>query len=148
MHTVKFMVIAATCLATLPVSGLASEKDVINYRKHNMEIVGAHMNSIVAVIKEQVTHRDHLTVHANGLAAAARMSAAAFKEKTGGGDTTAKDTIWSDSAKFDEAMQMLLTSTTALEKAASSGDIASVQAAIGDVGKSCKNCHDSFRVKK
>lgn len=148
MHPMKSMIIAAACLAALPAYALAGEKDVLKYREHNMEIIGSHMNSIVAIIKEQVTHRDHLTIHANGLAAAARMSGAAFKEKTSGGDTTAKDTIWSDSAKFDEAMQMMLTSTAALEKAASSGDMPSIQAAVGDVGKSCKNCHDSFRVKK
>ncbi|NKD54541.1 MULTISPECIES: c-type cytochrome [unclassified Haematospirillum] len=148
MHAIKSMALVTSCLLALPICAQAGEKETIKYRENNMEIIGSHMNSIVAIIKEQVPHKEHLATHASGLSAAAKMSSAAFKEKTSGGDTTAKDTIWSDSAKFDEAMQMMLTSTAKLETAAASGDMSAVQAAVGDVGKSCKNCHDTFRNKK
>jgi cytochrome c556 len=35
-----------------------------------------------------------------------------------------------------------------LHAAASAGDVAAIKTAFGDVGKSCKNCHDQFRAKE
>ncbi|MGC6492162.1 MAG: cytochrome c, partial [Myxococcota bacterium] len=49
---------------------------------------------------------------------------------------------WSD---FEAAAGALSTAATALEEAGASGDMGSVKAAFGNVGKSCGGCHKSFR---
>ena len=36
--------------------------------------------------------------------------------------------------------------TTELAKAAATGDAAAVKVAFGEVGKTCKACHDQFRM--
>lgn len=61
------------------------------------------------------------------------------------GKTQALAEIWSKPAEFKAAMKLFADSAPKLSAAADAGDINAVKAAFGDVGKSCKNCHDNFR---
>lgn len=126
----------------------SAEEDIVEYRKDNMNLVKGHMGSLVALVKGKVSYTDHIPMHAAGLAQAARMGPQAFKDKAMAGKTTAKGTIWSEADKFDEAMDNFIMHATALEKASLSQDRAAIQVALGQVGKSCKTCHDAFREKK
>ncbi|HEY0943508.1 MAG TPA: cytochrome c [Steroidobacter sp.] len=64
------------------------------------------------------------------------------------GKTQALPEIWSKPAEFKAAMQMFSDAAPKLQAAADSGDAAAIQAAFGDVGKTCKNCHEKFRAEK
>jgi len=68
-------------------------------------------------------------------------------DSNGVGHTSAKPEIWTDTAGFDKALQLLIDKSAALAVAANSGDADKVKAAVQDTGKACKNCHDKFRVK-
>jgi cytochrome c556 len=59
--------------------------------------------------------------------------------------TRAKAEIWSNPSDFEAAQKLFADAAAKLNKSASSGDVAAVKAQFGDVGKSCKNCHDTFR---
>jgi cytochrome c556 len=61
------------------------------------------------------------------------------------GKTRALGEIWKNSKDFEAAQKMFADKAPALLAAAKAKDIAAVRTSFGDVGKSCKNCHDTFR---
>ena len=64
------------------------------------------------------------------------------------GKTQALATIWSKPDDFKTAMKMFSDAAPKLNAAASADDLAGVKAAFGEVGKSCKNCHETFRAEE
>ena len=56
--------------------------------------------------------------------------------------------IWSDAAGFKQKQQAFQDNIVKLSAAADAGDLDKLRAAFGDVGASCKACHDSYRKKK
>lgn len=64
------------------------------------------------------------------------------------GKSAAKPEVWSDAAGFKAAQTKFEGAVVKLSAAADSGDLDKLRAAFGDVGASCKACHDSYRVKK
>ena len=63
------------------------------------------------------------------------------------GKTRALAEIWSKPTEFAAAQKLFSDAAPKLYAAASSQDFTGVKAAFGDVGKSCKNCHEKFRAK-
>lgn len=63
------------------------------------------------------------------------------------GKTRALPEIWTKPTEFKAAIKMFSDAAPKLQAAANAGDVAAIKAAFGDVGKSCKNCHDQFRAK-
>ena len=63
-----------------------------------------------------------------------------------GNKTEALMTIWEQPEKFEEARLALLNKSEALSAAAASGDSAAVGNAVKELGGTCKNCHDTFRL--
>jgi cytochrome c556 len=61
--------------------------------------------------------------------------------------TDAKPEIWSQMEKFKAVAQQATQRVDALAEAAKSGDEGKMRAAAGELGKSCKACHDDFRAK-
>lgn len=61
------------------------------------------------------------------------------------GKTRALPKIWSETKDFAAAQRMFSEAAPKLLAAANARDIDAVKAAFGNVGKSCKNCHDNFR---
>jgi cytochrome c556 len=64
------------------------------------------------------------------------------------GKTRARPEIWSQPEEFKAAMKLFSDAAPKLTAAANSGDAGAIRAAFGDVGQSCKNCHDKFRTKE
>jgi cytochrome c556 len=64
------------------------------------------------------------------------------------GKTRALPDIWAKPTEFKAAIKMFSDAAPKLHAAASAGDVAAIKTAFGDVGKSCKNCHDQFRAKE
>src|SRR3989475_189642 len=62
--------------------------------------------------------------------------------------TAALPAIWSEPAKFKEAQEKFQSAVSRLVAATTTGDEASIKAAILEVGKGgCGNCHQNFRQK-
>lgn len=67
-----------------------------------------------------------------------------FSADAKGGD--AKDEIWSDAAGFQAEIDKYKQAVTALNTAAGTATTADgVKAQFGEVGSSCKSCHDKFK---
>ncbi len=61
------------------------------------------------------------------------------------GKTRALPEIWTKPADFIAAQKVFSDSTPALLAAANASDIEAVRNNFREVGKACKNCHDTFR---
>ena len=122
----------------------AGDKDLVKYREKVMEVIGGHMGAIAAIVKGEVPYKDELVYHAESLAAAAPKTLPAFKTKAMSKDTEALDKIWDNWAEFEKAAKKFEAASADFSKAASTGDMAAVGAALGALGKSCKGCHDEF----
>jgi cytochrome c556 len=64
------------------------------------------------------------------------------------GKTQSLAEIWSKPEEFKAAMKLFSESAPKLYAAANGGDIAAVKTAFGEVGKTCKNCHEKFRAEE
>ncbi len=63
-----------------------------------------------------------------------------------GADTEALPIIWEQPEEFASAHDRLVAAADGLVAAAQTGDPAAMGPAIGELGNSCKNCHDTFRL--
>jgi len=61
--------------------------------------------------------------------------------------TDAKLEIWSQPEEFKAAAERATQKIGVLTQAAKSGDEKAMRSAAGELGKSCKACHDDFRAK-
>jgi len=64
-----------------------------------------------------------------------------------GHDTEAKSTIWTDRAGFDAKLADFNTAVDA-GIAAKPDSLEALKASAGPIFKTCKGCHDGFRVEK
>jgi cytochrome c556 len=62
-------------------------------------------------------------------------------------NTRALPDIYRDEAKFKAGADRFQQAVDKLVSASKGGDEASTKAAIGEVGKACGGCHDTFRAK-
>jgi len=65
-----------------------------------------------------------------------------------GHKTRAKAEIWGKPQDFEAAQKRFGGAAPKLLAAANSGDAAAVKAQYAEVGKACKNCHDTFRAEE
>ncbi|MCF7521042.1 cytochrome c [Neisseria sp. ZJ106] len=64
------------------------------------------------------------------------------------GNGEALPAIWEKPADFTAAQQQFEAAVAKLSEAAQTADLQVIKAAYGEVGASCKSCHDSFRMPK
>jgi cytochrome c556 len=61
------------------------------------------------------------------------------------GKTRALPIIWEKPQDFQAAQKVFTDAAPKLLAAANAGDIGAVKTSFGEVGKACKNCHETFR---
>ena len=79
------------------------------------------------------------------------LSKAPFEHFTSDGEGKDGDTlpnIWTDAAKFKAEEDKFHAAVAVLNEKAQAGNLADIKVAYGDVGASCKACHDTFRRPK
>ena len=129
----------------------ADKHPAFKLRHHNFEVMGKAMKGIFDQFKKPSANLAIINTNAAILAQSAKKVSGHFPKGTGPGNgvkTEALPAIWEKPAEFKTATDRLVNTTTALQAAATSGDMAKIQAAAGAVGGSCKGCHDSFRKPK
>lgn len=153
MQSLNRIFLAAALACSIAAPALAQSMkadDQIGYRQATFKFMSLNM----ARLKENVQG----TYNANDvkIAAEAIKAAAHTKPETLFGEGTDKSSkykvealpeVWLDREKFVKAADNLRTAADALVVAVESGDKGKVTAAFGNVGKSCKACHDDFKGK-
>ncbi len=122
----------------------------ITYRQKVMGAVGGHMGAMSTIIKGQGGDMKHFAMHADAMAALARMAQSVFpKDSTQmEGKTKALDAIWEKTADFAKVRDNFVVYADKLAAAAKGGDKAAIGAALGELGKnSCKACHTDYKGK-
>jgi len=126
----------------------ASKVHAIMHARHEgMESVGKSMKALYRASKADPVDVATAKVEAARIAGLSKQADNWFRAGTGPdkGKTGAKPEIWKDPKDFAAKLADWQAAASALDAAAKSGDGAAVAAAFGDLGKSCKACHDSYR---
>ncbi len=133
--------------AALPAAAqFAKPEDAIKYRKSGMFVMSTHFGRVAAMANGRVPF--DAKVAADNAEIAALMSKlpfAGFVNGTDKGDTKAKPEIWAEKDKFLAGATKMQDELAKLNVAAKGGSLDAIKAAAGDVGKSCKSCHDDYR---
>ncbi|MDN3986290.1 c-type cytochrome [Zwartia vadi] len=126
----------------------AKPEDAIKYRQAAFVVLASQFGRMQSTVKGQVPY-DAAAIKANVeiVKTLSTLPWGAFGAGTQG-KSAAKPEVWSDAAGFKTAQAKFESAVVKLSAAADSGDLEKLRAAFGDVGASCKVCHDSYRVKK
>ncbi|MFK7891068.1 MAG: cytochrome c [Granulosicoccus sp.] len=145
--------------AMLGASVLAQADDgphdkAIKARQAMFQLYGFNFGMLNAMAKGDMPYDADIAAEAaNNLAAASSLGqsqmwpAGSDNETDGNARTRALPAIWNDFAGVSEKGKAMVTAVAALVPAAGDG-LDALQGVIGDVGASCKGCHDDYRAKK
>lgn len=127
----------------------AKPEYAIKYRKSVMFLIAQHFGRMGAMVKEQIPYSQQVfTRNAILVETLSRLPWEALRVPgTDKGDTTLNASAFVKQAEFNEAARTFETLTTKLVSTAQSGDFMAIKTQFGEVGKSCKACHDQFRTK-
>ncbi len=143
-----FVLAAAGLGVALPASAqFAKPEDAVKYRKAAMTVMGAHFGRIGAMAQGKAPF-DAATAASNAevVLTMSKLPFVGFVDGTSSTDKGgAKAAIWTDRAKFDEGAKKMQDEVVKLAAASKTGSLDQLKAAAGDVGKTCKGCHDDFR---
>lgn len=143
---------ASTMLAALAVTALpaaaqfAKPEDAIRYRKAGMTVMAAHFGRVAAMATGKMPFDPKAVVDNAEIATfMSKLPFAGFVEGTEKGETKAKPEIWLEPDKFRAAASKMQDEMVKLNAAAKGGNQDTIKAAVGEVGKACKGCHDNYR---
>ena len=141
----------AACALALAGSVLAQAKpeEEIRYRQSVMNVVGRAFGPMIAMAQDKIPYnKDVVAKNSQILETLVSLPWSAFAAGTDKGAPTKADMkVWSESAKFKDASEKMQQAAAKVSQAAKGGEEKAVKAALGDLGKACKACHDDFRLK-
>ena len=124
----------------------AKPEYAIKYRKAAMFLIAQHFGRMGAMVKEKIPYNQE--VFAKNAMLVETLSRlpweASMEPGTDSGDTTLNAEVFMKPAEFKEVAQNFETQAAKLASVAQSGDLSGIKAQFGEVGKSCKACHDQF----
>ena len=147
-RAMPLMLVAVIGLATaLPASAqFAKPEDAIKYRKAVFTVMATHFGRVAAMANGKLPFDAKVAADSAELATTmSKLPYVAFIEGTEKGDTKAKPEIWSEMDKFKAAASKMQDEMAKFNVAAKGGNIDAIKAAVGDTGKACKGCHDTYR---
>lgn len=127
----------------------AKPEDEIRYRQSVMNVVGRAFGPMIAMAQDKIPYnKDVVAKNSHVLETVAGLHWASFGPGTDKGAPTKADMkIWSEQAKFKDLTDKFQQAVAKVGQTAKGGDEKAVKAALGDLGKACKACHDDFRLK-
>jgi cytochrome c556 len=151
-RTSTFLYITLGIVVAVPVTVLVaaekSTKDFMHERHEHYEKLGEAFKAVRDQSRSSKPDVTKIKTAAKVVNDAAAEQDKWFPAGTGpetGVKTRAKAEIWTKAKDFDAAKKLLSDAAPKLLDAANSGDVGRVRTQFGEVGKACKNCHDTFR---
>jgi cytochrome c556 len=134
-----------TVAVALGVTAVVAQSDPIAERRNIMKGNGGAARTASQMIKGDVPFdlAKAQEIFAGFQVAAAKMPALYPDNSKTGGDTTANEKVWTDTAGFKAAFDKF--SADAKAAGASTKDLDSFKAAFGSVAQNCNSCHTTFR---
>lgn len=145
------LVIAVTALTlflgySMQVTAETSDDNAFKYRQNIMTALKGHAGAIAMQARGLAGDPSQVANHAKAMASLGSELHLLFAEGSKVEDSESLDAIWEKPEEFAAAVTAAEEAMTALGEVADSGDMKAIGAAFRDVGKSCKGCHDNFRV--
>jgi cytochrome c556 len=149
MKSIVALILAASAasFATPSMAQFAKPEDAVKYRQSAMTLMSAHLGRLGAMASGKVPFDvKQAADNAAVVEFVSKLPWAGFVEGSEKvGNTRALPEIWSQSAKFKETSDKLVSEAAKLNAAVKVGTLDSLKGAIGGVGGTCKSCHDNFR---
>jgi cytochrome c556 len=138
--------LAGMAVALPAAAQFAKPEDAIKYRQSAMFLQAQHLGRLGAMANGRVPFDAKAAIeNADVLLVVTKLPFAAFVDGTDKGNTRAKPEIWTEKDKFMAAATKMQEEVVKLNAAAKSGSVDQLKAAVGDVGRACKGCHDSYQ---
>ena len=135
------------CLPGLAPAQTASEK-AIRARQSAYYLMAQQMAHINATIKGDITFdKAALEKSADAVDLIGRLVPDYYPAGSEQGNTKAKPEIWKEAPRFGQLSQALQGETAKLRAAVRGGDLAAIKAAFGATSKSCKACHEAYKLQ-
>ena len=153
MRLSLFAAAATLALAALAVTteaasiGKAKALRVMHERHEGMEVIGKANKALRGELEASAPDRATIRASAARIATLSRKIPRWFPKGTGPdvGKTEAKAGIWQKPEDFKAKAAGFARAARAFQAAARGGDLNAIRTAQGDLGKSCKACHDLYR---
>lgn len=151
----KSLTRAALGIAALALAATASAQvkpeDAIKYRQAGYAYLSWNMGKIKSNLEGSYS-KDQVVAAANVVAAIANSGMGALypagtDKGSGFHETKVKPEFFTDGEGVKKVAIDFNQAANELAKVAAAGDAAAVKTAFGEVGKTCKACHDQFRAK-
>lgn len=126
----------------------ADPKAAYDARHEGFEAMGRSFKALNRELKGDAPDLDVVRREAANLAEAAPRIPGWFPAGSGQDAVSrsrAKDAIWTDNADFQQRAQNFVQATATFRQTAQGGDVTAIQAALPNLGNSCKECHDRYR---
>jgi cytochrome c556 len=119
----------------------------IEYRQAALTLLGWNIGPIAGMVKGEIPwDQKALEMHAMRLAQVAPMIAEGFPaDAQAGAPTDAKPEIWKNMDDFKAKARDLEAATAKFAETAKGGDRKAIAAGLGEVGGTCKACHEKYR---
>lgn len=137
---------AVAAAAAKPLSKKAALK-LMHDRHEDMEKIGDATKAASRTLKTDSPDLAVIRSSAKTIAQMAPLVPKWFPAGTGPdvGKTMAKPEIWQKPEDFAAKTRDFQKAALAFDAAAKAGDLTSIKARFGDLGKTCKACHDPYR---
>ena len=148
---VAALILAAGTTRSQAADAVAEANATVHHRQQIMKTVGALMAALGCTMEKKCTLDNKDLKHTGkGIAFMAELSPASFKDKAEGATLkhTAKPNIWNEWTKFETSLKAMGEAAAKVETLAGDDKRNEALAAVADLGKTCKGCHDAFRDKK
>lgn len=140
--------VLVVCFSAGAFAQQSPEETAIKYRQGVMRVIGWNFSPMGAMVKgEKPLDKAVFARNAARIEAVSTMSLEGFIPDSDLGETKAKIDIWNKPDKFKGAMEKMQKEVTKLAQVSKTGDEAAMKTQFGEVGKTCKGCHDNFRAK-
>ena len=146
MNKIAAMGLAGLLAAVSTTAIAAKPEDAINYRQGVFSAVKWHFGTMGEVVKgKQDYDAEDFARRADIVAQLSKLPLEGFVAGSYEGDTDALPAIEENRDKFEGGMNKFIETADALAAAAKTGDMDQIRPALGEVGKTCKGCHDNFK---
>jgi cytochrome c556 len=146
MKRFAFLFAFAAMLASPFASAQMKAEDQVKFRKAAFNVIAFNFGNLGAMANERKPfNAAEAAKNAQVIADVADMPWGLFGPGTESG-TKAKPEIWRELEKFRGMSNDMQTAAKNLQ-AGGTKDLASLKAAFGEMGKSCKACHDAYRAQ-
>lgn len=140
------LALAGLAFALPAAAQFAKPEDAIKYRKAGMTMMAAHFGRVAGMAQGRIPFDAKVAAeNAEVAMMLSKLPYAGFGPGTDKGETRAKPEIWAEMDKFNAGAKKMQDEMAKLNVAAKSGNLDAIKAAAGEVGKSCKGCHDEYR---